>query len=224
MKYWIFITLLFSSCSLSFLQAQQATPPSDTLNTSQLQSAVDSLQQTLAEEEQKEKRMPVPRKAAFWSLALPGAGQIYNRSWWKVPLVYGAMGGMAYLVDFNTRQYNRLRTALDLKRQDEPHEFSNTNLDDEDALRSLRDGFDRDRQLSYIFTVVVYGLQAMEAFVDAHLQNFDVNDDLSFQLKPSFELDYSTGQPALGIGVSIPLNKISNKPLILHPDFESITR
>jgi hypothetical protein len=218
MKKWIWCgIIMFISASALFSQDR------DSLPTERLRQAIDSIEQApvvVEDEEPAGPRLPNPKKAAYWSLAFPGAGQIYNRSWWKVPIVYGAIGGMVYLIDFNTRQYNRLRTALDLKRQDLPHEFSGTNIDSESALLALRDDFDKDRQLSYIFTVVIYGLQAMEAFVDAHLQNFDVDEDLSFRLKPSFELDPSVGQPTLGFGIVVPLNKQKDKPLVLHPDFE----
>lgn len=208
-----------------FLMAVSAMAQSrDTLPLSKLKLGVDSLEAVdtsivMVDVGIEESDYPNPKKAAYWSLAIPGAGQIYNRRWWKVPLVYGALGGMVYLIDFNTRQYKRLKTALDLKREDMPHEFSGTNIDTETALLSLRDGFDKDRQLSYIFTVVVYGLQAMEAFVDAHLKNFDVDDDLSFKLKPSFEIDPTVGQPALGIGVSIPLSPVHSTTVVPHPAF-----
>lgn len=150
---------------------------------------------------------PNPKKAAFLSLALPGAGQIYNKRYWKLPLVYGALGGMVYLVDFNQSRFRRFRNALDLKRADMPHEFSGTRLDDVRTLRNLRDVYDKRTQVSYIGTVIVYALQAVEAFVDAHLKEFNVDDDLSLRLEPQIDMGPFPGSgPTFGIGLTVPLN------------------
>lgn len=150
---------------------------------------------------------PNPKKAALLSLVIPGAGQIYNKRWWKTPLVYGAITGMVLVIDYNQSRYRRLRTALNLKRQDEPHEFSGTTLDNLNTLRTLRDNYDKNTQTAYVGLVLVYVLQAMEAFVDCHLKGFNVDDDLSLQVRPSLEVIGATGQPVMGVGVAIPLNR-----------------
>lgn len=145
---------------------------------------------------------PSPRKALRWAI-IPGGGQIYNRRWWKLPLVYGAFGGMVYAIDYNQSRFRRLRTALDLKRQDLPHEFTGTSLDDERTLLILRDEFDKNTQLSYVGIVLIYALQGIEAFTDAHLRHFDISDDLSLQVKPSFETPDIGGMPAPGLGLKL---------------------
>lgn len=152
----------------------------------------------------KESDWPNPRKAAMWAI-IPGGGQVYNRRWWKLPFVYGAFVGMGYLIDYNQSRYRRLRTALDLKRKGLEHEFTGTSLDDAGTLRILRDQYDKRTQLSYIGTVIVYGLQAMEAFTDAHLRTFDISDDLSLQLRPSLESQPNSVIPAPGVGVRLTL-------------------
>ncbi len=146
---------------------------------------------------------PNPRKAALLSFMLPGAGQVYNKGIWyvKVPIIYAALGGVVYAIDFNQTNYRRFRTAYALKLQDQTHEFSGTNLDNVRVLRVLRDSYDKNTQLSYIGFVAVYALQAAEAFVQAHLKTFDVSDDLSLQIKPSLQNDFLTGSPTLGIGI-----------------------
>ncbi len=126
---------------------------------------------------------PDPKKAATLSLVLPGAGQLYNKRWWKVPLVYGAIGAMVYSIDYNTRNYRSFRDAYILALQGKPHEFSAFNLET-DAIRRYRDQYDKRRQLSWIGLVAVHLLQAAEAFVDANLMQFDVSDDLSIQWRP----------------------------------------
>lgn len=133
------------------------------------------------------KDYPNPKKALFFSLAIPGAGQVYNGKWWKVPFVYGALGGMGYLVNRNTNEYLTLKRAYRRKLNGLPHDFSGSRIDETRTLKSLRDGADKNRQLSYIGFVVVYLLNGVEAFVDSHLASFDVSDDLSWHLQPSFE-------------------------------------
>lgn len=142
---------------------------------------------------------PIPKRTLIYSLALPGMGQAYNRRWWKLPFVYGAVGGIVYAIDFNQGQYRRLRDALELKLQDKQHEFSGTSLDNTNALRSNRDTYDRYTQMSYMATILVYGVIAIEAFTDAHLQNFDISDDLSMEVKPSFRFDQIERRPSVGL-------------------------
>lgn len=145
-------------------------------------------------------RLPVPKKALLYSFILPGAGQVYNGRWWKAPFALGAMGGMGYLVYTNNDLYQRLKKALELELQDELHEFSDLNLG-VNGLRSNRDVYDKRRQLSYVGVVAVYGLIAVEAFVDAHLQNFDISEDLSWRIKPTFQTDPRSGMSGPGIGI-----------------------
>lgn len=145
-------------------------------------------------------RLPAPKKALLYSFILPGAGQVYNGRWWKAPFALGAMGGMGYLVYTNNDLYQRLKKALELELQDEPHEFSDLNLG-VNGLRSNRDVYDKRRQLSYVGVVAVYGLIAVEAFVDAHLQNFDISEDLSWRIKPTFQTDPHSGMSGPGIGL-----------------------
>lgn len=155
---------------------------------------------------------PDPRKAGLFSLILPGTGQLYNKRWWKVPLVYGAYVGAVMWMDYNQDIYREFRTALDLKRKDEPHNFSGSSIDNIASLRSLRDRFDRSTQTAYVLIAGVHLLQAMEAFVDAHLKSFDVKDDLGgMQLRPQFEAP-SLGTPMLGLGLSIPLHRSTSPP------------
>lgn len=152
------------------------------------------------------KNYPDPMKAGLMSLVIPGAGQIYNKSWWKAPLVWGAIGGMTYVAVYNTQVYNNLQEAYQLKLKGEEHQYSGTSIDNAQTLRSLRDQYDKNRQLSYFGIFIVYFLNGVEAFVDAHLKNFDISDDLSLQVKPQIGVNTFTQSPTLGLGVTIPLN------------------
>ena len=142
------------------------------------------------------------------SFALPGTGQIYNRRWWKPPLVYGGMGLSIYNIVRNTNKYRRFRDAYIQKLAGEPTEFQGQRFDNANDLKTLRDGYDKNRQLSFVAAILVYGIQGAEAFVDAHLRTFDVSDDLSLRLrlKPSVESDRLTGT-YVGIGLSFQLDK-----------------
>ena len=145
---------------------------------------------------------PNPKMSLRLSLLLPGSGQIYNGRWWKAPLAYGAIGTMAYITYYNQDRYQRLKTALELQLQNKPHEFSKQ-ISSVNALRNLRNQYDKQTQLSYIGTAAVYVVVAVEAFVDAHLQNFDINEDLSGRIKPSLQSSGGNGvHPALSLAFS----------------------
>lgn len=205
MKY-IFSLLLILFYCVGELAAQQVDS-----------TVVETAMDTLAKKKKENwfsRDYPNPRKAALLSLIIPGAGQLYNKRWWKVPLVYGALTGMVLVIDYNQSRYRRLRNALDLKRKDETHEFSGTSLDNISTLRTLRDSYDKNTQTAYVGFVLVYTLQAMEAFVDCHLKGFNVDDDLGLRLRPDVDFVAPLGQPVMGIGLSIPLNgKPMQKPV-----------
>ncbi len=149
---------------------------------------------------QTEKWLPKPSKALRLALLLPGAGQIYNRKWWKLPLVYGAYAGVVIAIDYNQGFYRRFRDAFNAEIQNPAqfHEFTEIGLSSTE-LRAFRDRFDKQLQLSYIGLILVHGLVSMEAFVDAHLQSFDISDDLTLQIKPDLLLDPISQQPVFSI-------------------------
>lgn len=158
------------------------------------------------------KDYPNPKKALYLSLAVPGAGQIYNKRWWKLPFVYGAVGGLIYWADYNTSGYKLFRDAYIAELNGNIHPFTGSGADAGD-LKRFRDKFDKDRQLSYILIGVVHLLQGAEAFVDAHLRNFDVDDDLSFRLKPSIQ-DTPYYGPVVGLGISFSFEKRKEIPKV----------
>jgi len=127
-----------------------------------------------------------PGKALGLSLLLPGAGQVYNKKYWKLPIVYAGFGAMYYFISTNEKQYRRYNAAL--------HERIDNPMDPQDefvgilstsGIDSYRDFYDRNLQLSYIGLVVVYLLTGIEAYVDAHLSDFDVSKNLGFELNSS---------------------------------------
>ncbi|HHB51663.1 MAG TPA: hypothetical protein ENK75_01265 [Saprospiraceae bacterium] len=149
----------------------------------------------------KENEWPVPKKAILFAI-IPGGGQIYNKKWWKVPLVYGAIGAGSYWVYKNQRAYRYFRDQL-LAEINNPGSTGNSTI----TLRNNRDSFDKSTQQAYVYVGILYLLQAAEAFVDAHLTHFDVSDDLSLQIKPSVQPTVNTSMPAAGKSIIIPLAK-----------------
>lgn len=173
-------------------------------DTTALQPAVtnDSLLNAVDIAIRKESAWPVPKRALMWAI-IPGGGQVYNRRWWKVPLVVGGFYALYRTIDYNTDLYVRLKTAYLLKLDGKPHEFSTSGIDNLTTLRNLRDRYDKNTQLSYVFLAAGYALQGIEAYVDAHLRQFDIDDDLSMRLKPSFEMLPISDQPVIGVGLVI---------------------
>ncbi len=152
---------------------------------------------------------PNPRTAVVLSLALPGAGQVYNKKWWKLPIVYGALGTLVYSEVANVRQYRALRDnykwLVDGDPNTNPTEPPYNQLDAV-ALRRYRDQWRRYVELNAVGIGLAYFLAAADAFVDAHLARFDVGENLSWQLRPSIQPAMG-GIPAIGVGLSVQLGR-----------------
>ncbi len=193
-------TLLFST--FSPLLAQQIGQP-DSLtkkNTPLSTNAVSDSNKVEKDSVIKKKFVPKPKKALLFSL-IPGGGQVYNRKYWKVPLVYGAMGFGVWRVANLTASYQDFKTAYrekvnDIKPMTNPR-YTNTEAS---ALKQFRDSRFASLQRAYVLAGFIYLLQSAEAFTNAHLMNFDVSDDLSIRLKPSFETSPIMGS-AVGFGI-----------------------
>lgn len=147
---------------------------------------------------------PNPKASLFLSFVLPGTGQIYNKKYWKAPIIYAGMGGMIYFLNDSSTKYVAYRNAYKRSISEGSAVFQSPLIEpnlSSGALKLQRDKYEKRRTLSYIGTVAVYGLFALEAFVDAHLQSFDISKDLSFEIRPSIQENYSA--PGLGIIVSV---------------------
>ena len=120
-----------------------------------------------------------PSKAAFYSAILPGLGQAYNKRYWKIPIVYGAIGTGVYFYTTNNQEYHRYRDAYKQRLKGLNDEFKGQYSDA--TLINAQRTFQRNRDLSLIITVGLYVLNIVEANVDAHLRQFNVDDNLSFQ-------------------------------------------
>jgi len=125
-----------------------------------------------------------PSKAAFYSAIFPGMGQIYNKKYWKTPIVWGALAIPAYYYTVNSKDYNRYRKAFKLREAGFQDEFT---LDDgterlsSEGLISAQKQLRKNRDLSLFSAILLYVLQIVEASVNAHLLQFNTSDNLSFQ-------------------------------------------
>jgi hypothetical protein len=120
-----------------------------------------------------------PAKAAFYSAILPGLGQAYNKKYWKIPIVYGALGTGIYFYSINNKEYKRFRNAYKQRLLGQDDEFKGQYNDA--TLINGQKVFQRNRDLSLMITIGLYILNIVEANVNAHLMQFNVNDNLSFQ-------------------------------------------
>jgi hypothetical protein len=144
-----------------------------------------------------------PRKAAIRSAILPGLGQIYNKKYWKLPLVYGALGASGAVFVYNITNYKDTRFAYRVKYNMRVNGTdsllfnsikSNLQPLPEESLRYYRDQFRRDIDYSVLFFLLLCGLNVVDATVDAHLKTFDVGPDLSLQFKAGYsELAQTNG-------------------------------
>ncbi len=127
-----------------------------------------------------------PPKAALYSTLLPGLGQAYNKKYWKIPIVYLTLGTLGSLAYNNHKQYLIFRNALRARYDNDPTTTDNfPNINDQ-VLLAQREFYRRNRDLSIIIGVIAYGLNILDAYVDAHLKDFSVSDKLSIKPMPSF--------------------------------------
>ncbi|MCF6350219.1 MAG: DUF5683 domain-containing protein [Flavobacteriaceae bacterium] len=161
----VLIFLLFCFANI-FAQQKKDTLPSTRLKVKNYTPNDDYFVNPLA-----------PAKAAFYSTILPGLGQAYNKKYWKIPLIYGALGSSLYFYKINNDNYNRVFDALKLELQGKPHEFESLDID---ALERAINRFKKDRDLALFISVGLYILNILEANVDAHLPDKKLNSNLSF--------------------------------------------
>jgi hypothetical protein len=136
-----------------------------------------------------------PKKATIRSAILPGWGQAYNKKYWKIPIVYGALGVSAGIFFYNLKNYREIRFAYAAKfRASQPGATAADSVDyfnidptlvrfDINSLRSFRDEFRSNIDYSVLAFILLWGLNVVDATVDAHLKTFDVSPDLSFKIK-----------------------------------------
>lgn len=154
---------------------------------------------------------PDPRKATWMALLFPGGGQIYNRKYWKLPIVYGGFVGCVYALTWNQSTYADYRKAYvdildddpDTKSYEEflpPNYQIDSSTEDwlKDVFKKRKDKYRRYRDLSIFAFAGMYIISAIDAYVDAELSHFDISSDLSLKVEPNILIDYQ-GTPKVGL-------------------------
>ncbi len=134
---------------------------------------------------------PHPKTATYAALIIPGAGQAYNKDWWKIPIVWAAYGGIGYSIYFHYTQYKLFdKRVVDYLAN--PMDFPGVNVS---VLRDGRDYYRKYLEYSYLGAVLIHVLAATEAYVAAHFKKFDITDELSLRITPQIQAYPGNLQP-----------------------------
>ncbi|PKP50229.1 MAG: hypothetical protein CVT95_02735 [Bacteroidetes bacterium HGW-Bacteroidetes-12] len=144
-----------------------------------------------------------PSKAALMSTFVPGLGQAYNKKYWKIPIIYGAIGTSIFFAISNNSDYSDFKDALKARVDNDPNTVDKyEGIMSVQNLESNLNFHQRNRDLSVILAGVFYALNIIDATVDAHLFTFPKNDNLSFDVRPSFQVTHNN-QVINGISLSL---------------------
>jgi hypothetical protein len=158
-------------------------------------AAIDSAESKKSKADTAKKKIYNPKVAARRSALIPGWGQAYNKKYWKIPIVYGALGVTGYIFVNNIKIYKEYKFAYSARVKAQPPTLDSTDYDQLDniykvlspnSIRSARDEFRRYVDYSALIFIILWGLNVVDAAVDAHLKNFDISPDLSLQLRPGY--------------------------------------
>ena len=141
-----------------------------------------------------------PTKAGLYSAVFPGLGQYYNKKYWKIPIVWGAVGTGVGIIVYNDKQYRRYRTAFLAELNGQPHEFDDLPYVDATVLGNTQDRAKRQRDYAIAITGVLYILNIVDAVVDAHL--YDQKKDPDLAIKPTIiydDLGVANGKAGLSL-------------------------
>ncbi len=184
--------LLLLACMAIFMRGQSQEKPADsvtvTTDTTLIQGnpPIDTIKSYSNRYD--------PRKALLYAAVLPGSGQIYNKKYWKLPLVWGGLGLLVYSVNYYQQAYVKYKDELYITIND-PTAVPPSGLQQE-QLRSIVDQARRQRDFMLVLTGFVYMLQIVDAHVDAHLKEFDLNPKLKASIQPKITSDLMMGRSA----------------------------
>jgi len=181
--FYLLISLFFLSNAYSQVPAENPVAIKD--STASKKSKTDTTK----------KKVYDPKVAARRSALIPGWGQAYNKKYWKIPIVYGALGVTGYIFVNNIKIYKEYKFAYSARVKAQPPTLDSTDYNQLDnvykvlspnSIRSARDEFRRYVDYSALIFILLWGLNVVDAAVDAHLKNFDISPDLSLQLRPGY--------------------------------------
>lgn len=178
---FLFLIVLFFNPTISFAQKKDIIAVKDSLP--------------------KKIKKHSPTAASLMSAALPGLGQVYNKKYWKVPIIYTAFGALGYFATYNNSFYQKYKTAYKYRVDGDSTTIDNFPLWSVNDLKFAKDNFRRYKELNYIGIVAVYLLNVLDASVDANLFNFDVSDKLTMQIRPGFNSCVRNNYVTSGVSV-----------------------
>jgi hypothetical protein len=147
------------------------------------------------------KQRSVASKAALRSAILPGLGQVYNKKYWKVPIVYGIIAIPVSLYSYNRKWYNLTRNAYTIRSNKDSANFDKIAPElvplSSEALRLYRNDFRKNMDFSILGILLAWGLNVVDATVDGHLRGFDISDEISLRLTPKLSTGNMSGQMGL---------------------------
>ncbi len=135
--------------------------------------------ETIEMEASRDRPLVLPARASMLSASLPGLGQIYNRRYWKVPIIYAGFGALAYYVGLNSNEYQKFRTAYIARVDGNPNTIDDFPFHSTDVLQRAMNIYRRNLEVTYLLGAALYLLNILDANVDAHLMDFDVGETLS---------------------------------------------
>jgi len=194
-KYAIVLIIILAFCSNTWAQEDKNSEDKEEVQTETLEELQVEANNIVSD--------PIdplaPARAAFYSAVLPGLGQAYNKKYWKIPIVYAGLGiGMYFYLD-NNKEYQRYRDAYKRRLAGfTDDEFYGTINDD--GLREAQKTLSRNREISLLVTIAIYALNIIDANVDAHLLQYNVDDNLS--LAPHYKINEFDNTGDLGITVN----------------------
>ncbi len=147
-----------------------------------------------------------PKMAGWMSAALPGLGQIYNKKYWKTPVIYVFFGTLTYFVVDNNKRYQDYRQAYIMRTDDDPTNDDIYPYYTTDNLRVLKNKYWKKRDFNIILMAVVYALNVLDAVVDAHFFTYDMSDDLSLHLDPVMRPTFGLSGSGTMTGLSLSLS------------------
>ena len=213
---FLFIVVLFLGTNLFFAQETDDKKPAE-----QEKTVADSLQTDLNRKgvviqsgtiEYKAINPLGPSKAAFYSAVVPGLGQIYNKKYWKVPLVWGAIGFSASIFIQRNNEFNTFRDAFKRRLagfsddeffpQNDGTIIPGSPRISNEALQDAQESTQRDRDLALLITIGLYALNIIDANVDAHLQQYNVDGRLAMDIKPFINYNPINNRPNFGLAMA----------------------
>ena len=141
-----------------------------------------------------------PAKAAFYSAVLPGLGQVYNKRYWKLPLIYGGIGASIYYYDLNNKNFKRYRNAYKRRLAGFTDDEFQGVIFDNDRLIDGMNFYKQYRDQSMLFIIGTYFLNILDANIDAHLKQYNINQNLS--LKPYMDQNPIVADHHFGVSLN----------------------